>query len=361
MKKRILYAFWGHLADRRVKHGKRLSAPNGNAIYSWSIIREFQKRGYDVWRGMPDRDREYVHQRGKFAFASFSTQERWQAYTESKQVQFDDQWHALEWPDVDLVFLEWRFPIPGRNIGVDQHNPEYDPDLFIQEEILHHYRAKGTPIIAFDLDLQLTKEDEEKVDWVFELGFSRGPEHHLDPMFAYQELGQFQTYLPTPTVAYIGNRYNRDQQFQKYLGAPLHGVSIKAFGNWLEKDRDSAERWPHITFGTRVHPEDFHEIYMQAACVPLILMNEYNQYGWMTFRYIETLLFGSVPILPVEFQARREYVPETLRISSSEDVQRLALELSRSPKKRRGFRNKIMRMAEFTDTYYLYKQIHRFL
>ncbi len=348
MKKRILYAFWGHLADRRVKNGKPLSAPNGNSMYSWTIIDAFMNIGYEVWRGMPDRDEEYVKKRGRFAFAAFSPQSRWRTYTASSQVQFDNHWRAIDWPEVDVVLLEWRFPIPGRNCGISESDPAFDPDLIIQDRLIEHYRSKGTPIIAFDLDLEMTQQDEQEVDWVYELGFSRGPEHHVDPMCCWNELDQFQTFNPKKEIAYIGNRYDRDGQFEKYLGQDL-GILARVYGNWLEKDRDSAVRWPHIRFGPRIHPESFHEVYMQASVVPLILRDKYNEYGWMTFRFVETLLFGSIPALPIEFQSPMTYVPHSLRIGSQEELVRLAKEYARDWNGRKEMRKKIINYCQFLD------------
>lgn len=357
MKKRILYAFWGHLADRRVKNGKPLSAPNGNAIYSWTIINSFQQLGYEVWRGMPDRDEEYVKHRGRFAFGAFSPQSRWRTYTTSEQVQFDAAWNC-EWPEVDVVLLEWRFPIEGRNIGVQETDPNFDPDLLIQQRLLEHYRAKHTPIIVFDLDLEMTQQDEEQVDWVFELGFSRGPEHHVDPMFCWNEIDQFETFNPKEEVAYIGNRYDRDGQFDKYLGQDL-GLLARVYGNWLEKDRDSAVKWPHIRFGPRIHPESFHEVYMQAAVVPLILRDKYNEYGWMTFRLIESLLFGTIPVLPIEFQSPMTYIPYNLRIGSQEDLVKIAKEYSKDWRGRKEMRKKIIDRCKFLDAGVFAQKIDR--
>ena len=56
--KKCGYSYWGFLGDTKMdKDGNLLSTPDGNAFYSWSIIRQLQKDGYVVVQVMPDRDR----------------------------------------------------------------------------------------------------------------------------------------------------------------------------------------------------------------------------------------------------------------------------------------------------------------
>ena len=51
------YFYWGFLGDKKFRNGKEVSTPDGNAFYSWSIISELQKRGYDVALYL-DQDKE---------------------------------------------------------------------------------------------------------------------------------------------------------------------------------------------------------------------------------------------------------------------------------------------------------------
>ena len=40
------YSYWGFLGDKKLDEKfNEVSTPDGNAFYSWSIIREIQKRG----------------------------------------------------------------------------------------------------------------------------------------------------------------------------------------------------------------------------------------------------------------------------------------------------------------------------
>ncbi|MDI5974060.1 hypothetical protein POF50_032745 [Streptomyces sp. SL13] len=60
-------------------------------------------------------------------------------------------------PNLDALFLEWRWPLPGRNTtacGTHGHTC----DLHRQQELLDHYTlAGGLPTIAWDLDRVTTR------------------------------------------------------------------------------------------------------------------------------------------------------------------------------------------------------------
>ena len=54
---KVGYSYWGFLGDDKYNSKNELvSTPDGNAFYSWSIIKAFQKLGYEVVSVMPDRD-----------------------------------------------------------------------------------------------------------------------------------------------------------------------------------------------------------------------------------------------------------------------------------------------------------------
>ena len=79
--KKVGYSFWGFLADIKMDKDLRiLSTPDGNAFYSWSIIKELQSREYTVINVMPDRDYPAVDNFTNFAFSSFAMEDRYNAY-----------------------------------------------------------------------------------------------------------------------------------------------------------------------------------------------------------------------------------------------------------------------------------------
>ena len=52
---KLLYNFWGYLHDKI-----NISSPDGNATYTIWILQEFIKRGWDIYCGPIDRDKENV-------------------------------------------------------------------------------------------------------------------------------------------------------------------------------------------------------------------------------------------------------------------------------------------------------------
>ena len=136
---KIGYSYWGFLADIKMNKGKEVSTPDGNAFYSWSIIHALLKARHKVYRMMPDRDKEAVEEFGKTVFSSFAKEKRYNVY----KSMIDD------WPDdLDILLMEWRFPIPGRNCDVNLSSSVYQPDLDIQNVMLDKYANTRTKIIC---------------------------------------------------------------------------------------------------------------------------------------------------------------------------------------------------------------------
>lgn len=305
--RRVGYAWWGFMADVRMKNAAPFSSPDGSLLHAFSIVRALQKRNIQVYRLYPNRDEHYVWLRGENAFASFSQDERWQAYLNVAEPQ-----HAItkmgslfKWPDVDLVLCEWRMPTRYNQLPITDE--EYEPDFDLQVEMIRHYRAKGVPLICLDLDYKMTAVDDQLFDFVLEPGFKRGPAHHFDVPFLFDHLLQFEQLAPQEKIVYIGNRYDRDEAFERFFGEPSEKVRFHVYGNWKEQNRDSEARWPHVYFHDRIQPHQLQEAYAEALATPLLLKDEYNAHGFMSIRVLEALLFGTIPLLPTQFQSPIKY------------------------------------------------------
>ncbi|WP_222844504.1 hypothetical protein [Saccharomonospora sp. CUA-673] len=61
-------------------------------------------------------------------------------------------------PDIDVLVLEWRWPIPGRNT-TPCGQPGHTCDLHRQRELLDHYAEQGLPTILWDKDQRLPADD----------------------------------------------------------------------------------------------------------------------------------------------------------------------------------------------------------
>lgn len=71
----------GFLGDKKYdENGNEVSTPDGNAFYSWSIIRAFQQAGFSVYSLMKDRDRKGFTKDNFNLFDSWCKEQRAQAY-----------------------------------------------------------------------------------------------------------------------------------------------------------------------------------------------------------------------------------------------------------------------------------------
>ena len=93
------YSYWGYLGDTKYDvNGNVASTPDGNAFYSWSIIKELQDKECDVIQVMPDRDEPAYNKLGKDLFKSFCQDERNSAYTNMKKDMYNAEHYS--WPTI---------------------------------------------------------------------------------------------------------------------------------------------------------------------------------------------------------------------------------------------------------------------
>lgn len=355
--KSVGYFFWGFMSDLRMKNGKPFSSPDGSLLHAFSIVYELQQRGIDVYRLGIDRDEEYVFSHDNFrnAFQSFSQEKRYSAYVNMLPTFHNLKYQMFDWPDVDVVLCEWR--MPTRYNQLPQNHPDFEPDLLLQHSMIQHYRQKGTPIICLDLDYMMTEQDDKLFHFVLEPGFKRGHNHHIDVPFILEDINQFVREKPKNQIVYIGNRYLRDDQFDLFLGKqPKDFIEIHVYGNWLEGDKDSKERWPHIHFHERIQPFEMHDAYKHAITTPLLLKDEYNKYGFMSIRLIESLLWGTIPVLPTSFQSPIEY--NLWRVRDQDDLLHLATSsLFKDPELRELSRQNALQSIKQHDVKYFVNKL----
>ena len=333
----IGYAYWGFLADEKYdKDGNKITSPDGNAFYSWSIINTLQKRGNTIWQMMPNRDKPIEfkgesilsHFRGMgFGMYDMYNNPRYNAYMNMKKFLYDyvddwkkvskeqlfDIWDGNKLYNLSAILLEWRMEIPGRNLQSDRFEKvDWQPDLFIQECIIDYCSKWGIKLIIFDLDYKLTYEHlmrlkKKHIDLVIlELGhkweteYYEIPAMHIEIPFDFNYINNFgiadtQNY---ENLVYVGNRYERDWCIDKYIPTEVSGIKI--YGNWLEGNRDSKTRWPNINFQKRINAKDMAGAYGLSTCTILLAKEEYLKYGFMTVRVIESIYYGTLPLFICE-------------------------------------------------------------
>lgn len=327
MSLRLGYSYWGFLGDyKEDDRGNALSTPDGNATYSWSIIHESQRRGWRTYSMQRDRDMIPVIRHGKNNFSSFSGEKRYSSYVKMQKTD------GVDLPPLDVLLLEWRFPIPGRNTPEVRNDPGYQPDLERQHDLLRHYLGTKTRVILWDLDHKLTLSDEEclaeygGVDAIFETSVcprvQMWKRTRVEPPVVYEELSQFPT-LPAQEsrkLAYIGSRYERDDVIDQYIRPVSERFpgQVEFWGNWLNESNHSEvlRMWPHIQYCRRITTRDFRSVYGNAVACPLLAKRSYFETGFITPRVWEALMFGCIPIGLTEMKGIEQYV---LRAVSSAD------------------------------------------
>lgn len=352
--KKCGYSFWGYLGDVKYdRKGNIASTPDGNAFYSWCIIRELQKRGYEVTQIMPDRDEKGYELEGDHLFSSWIESERVQAYIGTKKSDWsvidrckkDVVYHKcnknilvdyiksrilnrmeLLYGDMQFVLHEYRMLIPGRNDLSSILNEDWQPDYLIQECLFDYCIKYRKKLIIFDLDYKVDYEvygylkEKGCPVKIFELGnrwlqddslFIKGRRvkcidaKQVFIPFDFDNIDYFSIdnvgpgYIRKNSLVYVGNRYERDWCIDKYIPSVLSDCTV--YGNWLEGNRDSKERWCNLHFGKRLQTRDMVDVYMNSAATILLAKEEYCKYDFMTARIIEAIFYGTVPLFIEEY------------------------------------------------------------
>ena len=357
---RIGYSFWGMLADQRMVDGKLFAAPDGNAFYSWSIINEMRRRGHEVWLMMPNRDAEFVNTQDQVwdAFRSWGQESRFMAYQFPNKVD----WNKGNFPDLDVLFMEWRWPIEGRNRPQDV-GEGFQPDLMYQNMLIDMYAVKPTKIIAWDLDCNLDLEIQHGgIDWRFTNGINDpdwGFTTRIQNPFDFGIIDDFPIEKPHNFMAYIGNRYRRDWAVDKYLAPISSVIKICMHGSWLKYDDGALEKWPSLHFHDGADSGMFHSIYRNAAIVPLLLPEDYCERGIMTMRILEAIYFGSLPVGLREFKGIELYLPEELIVNSATEMLVVARKAFENPVWRENKIRQLRKNLSFMDVSNFVNEIER--
>ena len=321
---KVGYSYWGFLGDNKYNSKNELvSTPDGNAFYSWSIIKAFQKLGYEVVSVMPDRDIYGWTKYGEDLFSSWCKEDRANAYSRMTKTEYasynkEDIMHSFDeyLKDVDFVLIEWRFEIIGRNDETTERfynngdkELNWQPDYKIQKLLIEYCNSHNIPFVVFDLDYKLTKEDIQvyNIKYIIELGDKWINENLKDCSCKKVYIPFDMTHINDISISdttkgnlvYIGNRYERDWCIDIYIPEDMEGV--KVYGNWTESGRDSKSRWPNIDFGQRLQTGDMPNIYKDYIATILLAKGEYCRYNFMTARLLEAVFYGTVPFFISEY------------------------------------------------------------
>ncbi|MFE2011073.1 hypothetical protein [Streptomyces sp. NPDC059491] len=227
-------------------------------------------------------------------------------------------------PDIDALFLEWRWPIDGRNTtpcGAEGHTC----DLHRQAELISRYTVRRkTPTVIWDKDRKLRSESVWRrvpQATVCEAALAPTPGAHRllfpvdDRLLAGADPVALAKQPRDLVLGYLGNQYDRDDHFDRYFAPAAARFDHLVGGKWTKTGR-----WPHVHFLGRVPFEAVHGVYGRSLATVLMLPERYAAVGQMTQRIFEAVLAGCLPLAPADILHADRFVPEELIVRSGDEV-----------------------------------------
>lgn len=292
---RIGYSFWGFLGPGIT------NTPDGGRSHRRVLVDGLRARGHDIIFLQPDRDHLE-------ACTDYSHHYLWDAGL----------------PDIDVLFLEWRWPIPGRNT-TRCGTPGHTCDLHRQTELLEHYSLGDRAYtIIWDKDRRLPADDPLRSHgnvavaeaalrptpgaWPLLFPVADDVLNNADPV----ALASQRRDLP---LVYIGNQYDRDDAFHRFFAPAARHVFHQVAGKWSD-----TRRWPEIAFTGRIPFREVELTYRRAVATVLLLPDRYAAVGQMTQRLAEAVLAGCLPITPLTINEADAFTPRWLHVQSGAEA-----------------------------------------
>jgi carbamoyltransferase len=249
---RIGYSFWGFLGPGIT------DTPDGGRSHRATLIDGLIAAGHDIVFLQPNRDLDE-------ADCDLTSRYHW------------DQ----RLPEIDALFLEWRWPINGRNT-TPCGTPGHTCDLHGQDELLAHYTlGNRTQTMLWDKDRRLPAASPLRSApgvSVCEpaLAPSPGAVSLLFPI-ADDALDSADpaalAAMPRPLpLAYVGNQYDRDAAFAEFFVPAAARHQHRVAGKWTR-----TAQWPHVTFTGRIAFPDVRPLYESALATILLLPRPVRQ------------------------------------------------------------------------------------
>ncbi|MFF9016645.1 hypothetical protein ACF09C_27200 [Streptomyces sp. NPDC014870] len=227
-------------------------------------------------------------------------------------------------PDIDVLFLEWRWAIDGRNT-TPCRTTGHTCDLHRQAELVTRYTVRRkTPTVIWDKDRQLRTDSVwRRVPQaaVCEAALEPTPGAHRllfpvdDRLLAEADPVALASKPRDLALGYIGNQYNRDEHFDRFFAPAAARFEHLVGGKWTK-----TSRWPHVRFLGRLPFEAVHAVYSRSLATILMLPERYAAVGQMTQRIFEAVLAGCLPLAPADIRHVDQFVPADLIVRSGQEV-----------------------------------------
>ncbi|MEU1819948.1 hypothetical protein ABZ543_32920 [Streptomyces roseifaciens] len=301
---KIGYSFWGFLGNGIT------DTPDGGRSHRRPLIDALLTRGHDIVFLQADRDR-----------------------LEAGDTISSPYTFAAGFPDIDVLFLEWRWPIEGRNT-TPCHAPGHTCDLHRQSELLLRYTThRRVPTVIWDKDRQLRADSiwrRNPVVAVCEAALEPTPGARTllfpvdDQLLAQADPNTLAKRRREVPLAYVGNQYDRNDAFDRFFAPAASCFKHRVGGKWPQTGR-----WPHVTFLGRIPFAEVTRLYGHALTTVLLLPERYTAAGQMTQRIFEAVLAGCLPLAPAGIRHVEHFVPEELIVRSGGHVIRRITDLKK--------------------------------
>lgn len=323
---RIGYSAWGFIGDGVV------DSPDGGRLTRSVFLENLITNGYDIIWLQQNRDVDENQQ------PLFSKQNE-SLYSTNQRKTLCNIKYDNEYPDIDILFLEWRWRLPGRNCDVDKSSKAYTPDLDRQYDLLKFYLLNpNVKIIIWDKDETMTMEDEtellhlRKKDDLIILS----PALYPQKLFIERKTLLFPCDLDSIRgtkvnedikylIGYVGSQYERDEQVYKYINpfSFKYPEAVIFAGNWNkypEKAARNSLNFPAIKFVDRILPKDMSNIYRNCLTSVLMCKKNYAEHGHITQRIHEVAANGVIGIGLKEQKGIDEFILPINIISDAYDL-----------------------------------------
>jgi len=304
---RIGYSCWGFLGNG-IK-----DTPDGGRSHRLTLLKELICQGVEIVMLQKNRDLIECNQ-------DFSR----------KNLIFND---GL--PEIDALFVEYRWKIVGRNYKVRKNNPTYTPDLDRQSELINFYKNKNIPIIVWDKDQKLGKNEIKDVKNLIVFEPALKPRFNrkslLFPMdrhrteIALKLIDKYKKISKSSKLCYIGNQYERDSSFKEFINKPagMLNTTTPVFGNWnkySEKYKQNIQKFSNVEFKGRLQFDKVNSIYKKSFSTVLIAPQRYYATGHFTQRLFESMWGLCIPFAPQQYYGYQSLIIKDFIVKSSEDL-----------------------------------------
>ncbi|MBX9890543.1 MAG: hypothetical protein K2X94_04700 [Amoebophilaceae bacterium] len=306
---KIGYSFWGFLGNGIV------DTPDGGRFHRYDFLKEIVKNGFEII--LLQKNRDLIETGQDFSKNSIS--------------------FNLSFPKIDILILEYRWPILNRNFGISKIDQKYTPDLHRQDDLIDYYCSKDVPIIIWDKDLKLNNVHDIKKLKVLEPTFfpKEGRKQLLFPLHQkhknifLENLKSYNSINRMYDLIYMGNQYERDESFMEFIDNSSGYNNKKAivYGNWkyhpfiFEK---IANPFQHCEFRGRIGFEEIDSAYKKSLCTVLIAPELYYNRGLYTQRIFESIINCCIPLCPKKYMlCEKIIIPEFLVKNSKETADRM--------------------------------------